>query len=504
MLNPSFLFTDGAVLQRERPVPVFGECDARSVSVSYLDRTASATVRDGRFEAILPPMPAGLSGELIITTDAGEQITFSDVLTGDVYLAGGQSNMEHPLFCTYHGADSLERDDGIRLFTVPRRPYEGADVIGWHFYMLRSEDTPWRVYDKDSVWGFSAVAAFFAKRLRASVDVPIGIINCNWGATNAETWVSREALLEKPLARFAVDKYDEAYSDIDKEKYHADFEKFCSEMRHYINTHPTPMDDSERYGIDYSLRHHFPKTIPEGPYHYKTPGAYRKTMLERVIPYALAGVLWYQGESNVRADLPYDTREWFREVMHTLIDEWREDFRDSELPFYIVQISSYETDYRPEGEKWCPIRDVHEKLAEEYTNVYTVPSVDIGEPGNIHPANKKPIGERLALAALANRYGMDVPWRCPKISSVRHSGNEYILSFTDGEGLFSRGGAPEGFYATAGEAVYPISARIENDLVIIRSDIPLDKISYAYRNFSRANVYNGHSLPLFPFKYELK
>ena len=503
MIRPAFLFTDGAVLQREKNVPVFGECDGATVTVAYCGYTATATVENGKFEAVLPPMPAGLAGDLVIKTE-GKEITFSDVLTGDVYLAGGQSNMEHPFFCTLHGEDSLEKDGGIRLFTVPRRPYDGAEVWGWHFYPVRSLDTPWQTYDAESVECFSAVAAFFAKKLRAHTDVPIGLISCNWGATTAEAWLSRETLLKKPLARFAVDAYDARFADLDMAAYNEKFEIFQQDLLAYTDTHPTPMEDTRERGVAYSLRHHFSKTIPEGPYHYHTPGTYRRTMLDRVIPYAVCGVLWYQGESNSGIPMPHDTRAWFAEVMDTLVEDLRASFRDPALPFYIAQISAYPSGGGAEKTTWHPIREVHEHLALQDENIFTVPTVDIGERDNIHPADKKTVGERLALAALANRYGVDIPWQCPRLLSVERVGDCLRLSFENGEGLYAKGERPLGFFATVGETRFAVSAKIKEDAVIIPCPVGIDAIGYCDQNYSPANLYNKHGLPLFPFRREVK
>ena len=503
MLRPAFLFTDGAVLQREKEVPVFGECDGGRVWVSYCGCTAEATVRNGKFEAILPPMPVGLAGDLVFKTEK-ETVTCTDVLTGDVYLAGGQSNMEHPFFCTLHGEDSLTRDEGIRLFTVPRRPWEGAEVWGWHFYPVRSVDTPWQIYDAESVECFSAVAAFFAKRLRAHTDVPIGLVSCNWGATTAEAWLSRETLLKKPLARFAVDDYDARFAGLDMAAYMEKYDTFQRDMVEYMTTHPTPQEDTRERGAAYSLRHHFTKTVPEGPYHYHTPAAFRRTMLDRVTPYAICGVLWYQGESNTGITMPHDTRTWFAEVMETLVEDFRAVFRAPDLAFYIAQISTHPSGGGAEKTTWHPIREVHEQLALQDENVYTVPTVDIGEYDNIHPIDKKTVGERLALCALANRYGVDIPWRSPRISRIERIGDCLRLSFTDGEGLYAEGGVPQGFFATVGETRFAVSAKIKGDTVVIPCPVGVDAIGYCDQNFSPANLYNRHGLPLFPFRRALR
>jgi sialate O-acetylesterase len=374
--------------------------------------------------------------------------------------------------------------------------------MGWHFYGIPSEDTPWVKYEESSALGFPAIGAFFAKRLRRDIDIPLGIISCNWGATNAESWTDREKLLSKPMASFAVHEYDKKFASIDKEAYHERFMEFQKKLINHIATTEDIMKVARERGGAYALRHGFSTMIEEGPYYYKTPGNYRETMLARITPFAICGVLWYQGESNSGVNLPFDTRAWFREVMDTLIEDWREAFRAPSLPFYLVQLSTYPV-ISADATTWHDIRMVHEEMAEE-DSIYTVVAADIGETDNIHPIDKKPIGERLALAALANEYGKDVPWRSPKIKNVSKERGKYILTFHDSEGLFAKGDAPEAFFVTMrdGRRV-KVAANLEDERIVIDEVEGAETIGYCDQNYSLANVYNGYGLPLFPFRVNI-
>ncbi len=499
MIQPSFLFTDHAVLQRDRAVTVWGVCDCRTLTVSYLSYTAEATVKDGTFTAILPPMPARLTGDLVFTSES-EGLTLHDVVTGDIYLAGGQSNMEHPLFCTLYDDEDLTADDGIRLFTVPRRPFEGADILGWHFQVLQTKDTPWMPYNQESVLRFCAVGAYFAKHVRKSTDIPIGIISCNWGATIAENWTDRDRLLQTKLARFEVDEYDREFGNIDMAAYQKEFDAFEEELRAYAAEHDA-IEETRQFGKTYILFNDFHKQIPRGPYHYKTPGNLRRTMLARLTPLAMRGVLWYQGESNVREPLPYDRAEWFREIMDTMIADWRDAFQSPELPFYIVQLSTFPRGSKKEcGREWVGIRSVQEALGEE-KNIHTVVSTDIGEINNIHPANKKPVGERLARAALANEYGLDIPWQSPKIERIDVTEQAFILHFSHTTALIAKDGKPSGFFVTLSSGTtVAADATIRGDAIEIPNDGEITAIGYCNRDYAVTNVYNEHGLPLFPFE----
>ena len=502
MIKPSFLFTDHAVLQWGKEISVWGECDCDSLTITFLGHSVNANIIDGKFTAMLPALPANLSGELIFSS-SNETIVLSNVVTGDVYLAGGQSNMEHPLFCSFYDKEDLVEDDNIRLFTVPRRPYENADIWGWHFYAIKAEDTPWTTYTEKSAKGFPAVACYFVKRLRKDVDIPIGIINCNWGATAAESWIDRDRLLQKSMARYAVDYYDERFKDLDLELYHRQFEEWHSELMEYIKEHDA-MLEAEQFGIPFILRNFFSKMIKAGPYHYYTPCLHRRTMLARVTPFPICGVLWYQGETNAvyPKNNPYPKELWYREVMDTLIEDWRDAFKNPELPFYIVQLSAY-----PKGNEagtgLCKIREAQEELGKE-ENIYTVVSVDIGEYDNVHPADKKPVGERLARTALATYYGKDVEWMSPTVRDIEVKDGEIVITFDHAKSLISKGDKAEGFFVTSKNgSTAPATVFLDQNTARIPYSDDIEIVGFCNRNYAKVNVYNECDLPPFPFEYSL-
>ena len=500
MIKPSFLFTDNGMLQRDAEISVFGECDSKTLKVSFCGYSASAQIKDGAFSATLPKMPANLCGELIFTTER-EEIRFTNVITGDIWLAGGQSNMEHPTFCSFFDENDIARDEKIRVFTVPRRQFKGADLIGWHFYTVSHKDTPWSVYDENSALTCSAVGAFFAKRLRGDIDIPIGILNCNLGASSAETWISKEALLSNDIARYAYDRYEKNYGKIDTDAYHSRYLEFVKKLRAYDEANGSALDFAKKSGVMAALKNGFGIMIEQGPYYYQTPFNYRTTMIDRVVPFAIKGVIWYQGESNSHDNPPFcDHQKWVEEVMRTLFADWRCAFNNPSLPFYMVQLSAYGVGEYGNANNWIPVRRAQEALAED-EGVYTVVSTDIGEDDNIHPANKKPVGERLALAALANEYGVDIKWESPKIDKIERKGNEYHLTFKNAERLYAKGDKPCGFFVTNREGERTAAdARIEGASVIITYSPEAEKIAFCDKNYVFTNVYNECDLPLFPFE----
>ena len=165
MIRPADIFTDRAVLQQRMPIPVWGECDTERLVISYAGNSVTAEVADGKFFGVLPPVQAGVRGKLVFC--AGEETcTCNDVAVGEVWVAGGQSNMEHPLFCTRYDPSVLTEDEDLRFFTVPRRTQPGVERWGWHFEGLRAVDTPWTVCTAESALHFSAIAYAFGRRLR--------------------------------------------------------------------------------------------------------------------------------------------------------------------------------------------------------------------------------------------------------------------------------------------------------------------------------------------------
>jgi sialate O-acetylesterase len=240
--------------------------------------------------------------------------------------------------------------------------------------------------------------------------------------------------------------------------------------------------------------------IEQGPYYYQTPSNYRETMLNRVIPFAIKGVLWYQGESNSHDNPPFCShQEWVEAVMRTMFADWRRAFKNPTLPFYMVQLSAWGDGAVGEAMSWEPVRSAHEALAND-EGIHTIVSIDVGEADNIHPANKKPVGERLALAALSCEYGLDVAWESPKIDKIEKTANEYRLTFTNVKDFSFIGDEPQGFFIRSTEGVRtPIAARLEGDKVYIPLSDDVAEISFCAQNYAKCNVYNEHGLPPFPF-----
>ncbi|MBQ8351913.1 MAG: hypothetical protein IJY20_07725 [Clostridia bacterium] len=503
MIKPAFIFTDHAVLQRGKPVPVWGECDCDSLIVSFAGNSVPAEVRDGRFEATLPAMQAGTRGELRFVSDS-ETLALSDVVVGEVWLAGGQSNMEHPVFCTEYDASLVADDPDLRLFTVPRRTCYTGETWGFHFEEMQAEETPWQPCTKDSALSFTAIGYFFAVRLRKELHVPVGIVSCNWGATLVENWTSERYLAADPLTRRAL-AHDAALPAKDAPAVLAEHAAYQAAMKEFCLSYNAKALVEEQ-GVHHYLRHCGPN-IPcsEAAALYRRPGVLRESMLARVTPYALRGVIWHQGESNGRADYP-DCKEWYKALFHAMMADWREAFRAPELPFYLVQLAGCNLD-GAQKETWVPVRTAQEELGRE-PGCRTVISYDLSEADNIHPAQKQKMGERLADAALDGEYSIEKPWQSPTLAGCVKQGDTVTLTFANATRLVADADqVPAGLFLYREDGTsYEVSCRPEGNTIrfIIPEGDSAVAVGYGRRNYSRANMLNERNLPVTPFYVGLK
>lgn len=503
MLKPAFIFTDNAILQCDMPVSVWGESDAESVTVSFNGKSATASVKDGKFLCILPKMAANIRGELKFET-ATESVTLTNVITGEVWLASGQSNMEHPTFCTEYDEKDLADDADIRLFTVPRLTFYKGDTYGFHFESLHSVDAPWKICTADEALHFTAIGYFFAHKLRQDLNVPIGIISCNWGATPVETWTREEYLLRDPLARRATDKKRAEIDEAGLDNLIARYTEYQAALKDFCKTYDALAITREK-GVAWFLRHagEGQPPLPMDISFYRFPSALRENMLERIVPYTFRGVIWHQGESNTSTET--DSKEHYMAIYRAMMADWRNAFNNPDLPFYLVQIAG--VGWHGDGaDYWQGVRDAQEELSKIEKNVYMTVSYDLGEPDNIHPAKKQPMGERLAAAAIANTYGKDTVWKCPTLLSAETDGSKIRLKCADvAEWHTLDGKEIEGFYIVNRDGAR-VKVKANADASDIILSIPDGEITaaieYSRLNYSYTNLWNEHNLPLTPFKFK--
>ncbi|WP_035121286.1 sialate O-acetylesterase [Cohnella panacarvi] len=483
-LQANALFTDHMVLQRERGIPVWGTgTDGDTVTVRIRETSVRDVVRGGEWKVTLPAMQAG--GPFELTVEAGgDKLTFRDVLVGDVWLAGGQSNMEWRL------ADSLNAEQEaaaadfprVRYYEVPRVAYDdGQEHAG-----------AWAVCSPETALRFTAVGYHFARTLVGELDVPIGIVGCNWGGTSASCWVPEEALANDPELRVYVDVYKEKIKDLNPETAKKEQADYQAAVDAWVRRQSEGLTGAELGD--------FPWPPPLNELSFLRPSGLYGTMLSQAAPYAIKGFIYYQGESDADRTYLYDR------LMAVLIGQWRQDWGDAELPFLFVQLPGYADPYDPEGVNWPLLREAQQKVTEQVPNTAMAVILDCGEENDIHPRDKRPVGERLGRIALKEVYGRDTACYGPFFKSLAVEGTKAIVSFSHAEsGLMSPSASGEvlGFEIAGTDGRF-----VKADAVIAGGTVAVSSaevaapaaVRYAWASWPAATLKNGIGLPAAPFR----
>jgi sialate O-acetylesterase len=464
------LFSAHVVLQQGAPVPVWGTAEANEqVTVSVAGQSAQATAdAAGKWTATLPALAAGGPHELLVK--GKNEMKVPDVMVGEVWVASGQSNMEWAI----RSGSATEQEKAsanypaIRMFTVAKtvtgKP--AKDVTG-----------TWTVCTPQTVGSYSAVAYYFARQLHRKLGVPVGIIHTSWGGTPAEAWTQLAALDADPDLKPIVDRSRQAMESFGKQldEWKQAAEKAEAEGAAIPPAPKDPRSDSWR------------------------PGGLYNAMVAPLVPCAIKGVIWYQGESNAPRAYQY------RKLLPTMIKTWRDAWGKADLPFYIVQLANFTPPPAEPGESdWAELREAQALTAKMPGNGLAC-TIDIGDAGDIHPRNKEDVGVRLALVALAKTYGKsDVVYAGPEYESMAIEGDKVRITLRNAAGLRTRdGGAVKGF-AIAGEdrAWHWAAATIDGESVVVRSDKvakPL-AVRYGWAHNPPTNLYNKADLPAVPFR----
>lgn len=493
------VFSSNMVLQRDREIAVFGTgTDGTVLTVTLGSGSGSCAVNRGRWRVNLPPMPAG--GPFTMTiSDGSECKVFENILIGEVWLAGGQSNMELELQNCKNGKRELAGsfNSQIRFYSVPK--------CGWDDETLRQAEaeSSWKVCGPDTAAALSAVAYFCARKLREELKIPVGIIVCCWGGTSISCWMSREQLARSKAGQRYLDDYAALAGDKTDAQYDAEMESYFQEYNDW-NARVEAMraqDPSVTWEVLNVACGVCPWPQPAGRKSPYRPGGLYETMVRRVVPYTIRGFLYYQGEEDEARCVDYG------EMMVYLIDQWRGDWGDDELPFLFVQLPMFiaksEYDSGRDSRHWCVLREHQWRVSRMIRNTALAVVLDCGEFDNIHPLDKQTVGLRLALQALKTVYGRPVSADGPAFRTARPERGGLRVFFEHGQGLRFRT-SPEGSFELAGAdgVYYPAKASIENDTVFLTSgDVPEPLFArYAWASWGPVPLYNAAGIPAAPFR----
>jgi sialate O-acetylesterase len=481
-VKPSPLFSDHMVLQSGVSVPIWGTAGpAEKVTIKLNGQTRSATAdAGGKWTVRLTKLKAGGPFEMTIAGNKpGEPpIVVKDVLVGEVWLGSGQSNMQFyvskngPGHAPYGLLDEEKEIAAanypqLRMFTVKNATdyTPQTDLVG-----------EWQVCTPQTVPNFSAVGYLFGRDLNQALKLPVGIVLSAFGASTAEAWIPRDALVSDPLLKPLVDKLD-ARED-------------------YFKAHPAASDaDAPPSPQTINARPGRPGPLRDPAHDQHQPTVLFNAMINPILPYAIRGAIWYQGESVVGGP---DGLLLYGHVMDTLVTQWRKLWGEGNFPFYVVQLPGQQNvSNNP------LIREQQAKvLALPNTGMAVV--LDTSEAKNVHPHNKEPLGDRLTKIALANVYGRKIEYSGPVFASMKVEGSAIRVKFTHAAGLAAKDG-PLKWFQIAGidQKFVDADAKIDGDSVIVSSpDVPAPvAVRYAWDNYpDTANLYNGAGLQAAPFR----
>ena len=446
-LAPAPLFGPGMVLQRDRPLPIWGSATAGArVTVTLADRRAEAVAgADGAWRAVLDPLPASATPAVLRLTCAEAVVEIGNVLVGDVWLLSGQSNMAFALRWSRRSAPATAVDLLLAAADLPRvRWFRIANTLrtptvptGWNTWVPQTAATAEEC---------SLVGLHFARTLHANSGIPLGMVLAAQGGSPAETWAPRDAILALPHGQGAL----------------ALWERIAAKTPGNPGFHPAG----------------------------NVPGAMYSLMIEPLFPAAIAGVCWYQGESNVGSVASYPA------TMRVLMEAWRRGFGRDDLPFLVVQLPNLDRNpaVRDDPARWPWMREVQAKIVRDTPHARLVVSHDGVRTDDLHPWDKLRIGERLAMAA---RGQLDAV--APTL--IAGEGAAMRVTFPAGSRL---GGDPVRGFALAGAdgIWHPAEGRIDGDTVLVTSPaVPTPAhLRYAWAATPDATLTHGDGLPVGCFR----
>lgn len=546
-IKPASLFTDNAVLQRNMPIPIWGTADPNepvTVSVAGQRATTRADL-SGVWSLTIKPLSAGGPYTMTIAGAPGDVITLSNVLVGEVWVCSGQSNMEFGIRLAQDGEKAIAGADNpeIRIFNA------GNQLA---FIPQSSCPGKWAVSSPETlrasgVWGgFSAIGYFFGRDIQAAEKVPVGLIQATRGGTMAAPWTSREALSDVPSLKYYVSQYDadvayygdslkpenasqpvlKALFAAAKRKYDLDNAPVLAQYNADVDAakanYAAAVDAARAAGQPAPPPRILPRRprLPLAPHDFSSQAEATQLfngIISPLIPYAIRGVIWYQGESNGGGDGSYPARSWeYKTLFPTMIADWRSHWREGDMPFYFVQLAPYDVPaphQTPDG--WAEVREAQRLTAATMPSTAMAVITDLGNSRNVHPKRKEAVGDRLALIARALTYGEKIEYSGPVYTGFKVEGSHIRVSFSHAAGLHAgivtdedgaALAAPDklaGFaVAGADRKFYPADATISGAEVVVSSpavSAPL-AVRYGFANFPAANLQNDAGLFASPFK----
>lgn len=477
------IFGDEMVLQRDMKVPIWGWADpGEKITITIPNQKLTAVADEkGRWRATFEPLAAG--GLMDIVVQGKNQVKIRDVQVGDVWLCSGQSNMEWAVGQARDADLELPAANypNIRLFTIVG---EGRDVPQEKLQGKWAKCTPQTAAE------FSAVGYFFGRQMHQNVKVPIGLIDNSWGGSACEAWVPRDKLEANPLYQPMLAAYDEQIAEFNKLPGKNYAEKLPAWQKRAAAAQQAGEPD------------------PPGSPWWSNPimGQYRpaniyNARIAPLMPFAIRGVIWYQGESNVRRAYEYD------ELFPLMITTWREGWGQGEFPFLFVQLADFLAEQEKPGDSgWAELRAAQTATLDAVPNTWQAVIIDLGESNDIHPRNKQDVAKRLSRLALAKSYKQKIAAESARYKSMYKQGDRILIRLQGVNGkLRTIDDKPLTGFAIAGadrKWVWANAKIVGDGEVEVRSEKVRDPLAvrYAWADNPVCNLYDTAGLPVTPFR----
>lgn len=471
------VFQNGMVLQRNASANVWGTASpGEEITIGFRDKSVKAIAdANGKWTASVPTGGAG--GPFILEAVGQGETRLQDVLVGEVWIASGQSNMAFPLATLPDAGNVVAQanDPELRFFTVE----------------LKTSDTPraevkgvWEPANPRTAGKFSAVAYYFAKNLRTELKVPVGIFFTAWGGTSVTSWISREGISLLKVAEVVDSRWQTAL-----QVFPARQRKYESDLAAWVAARAA----AEKAGTVFSSRR---PMQPSGEGSRNAPHGLFNAMVNPLIPYTIRGVIWYQGEANT----PY--AEEYEELFSGMIVDWRKRFGQGDIPFLFVQLAAFTSDDKRD---WATLRQAQANTL-RLPNTGMAVAFDVGEKDDIHPKDKKTVGDRLSAIALNRFYDHPRPDAGPRLKSAKADGQNMLVELDPmyGEVTVRQPANLTGFrIAGANGNFQTAQAVLEGNIIRVSSpEVPQPKaVRYLWENYAEASIFNSAGFPMPPFRY---
>ncbi|UKM65565.2 sialate O-acetylesterase [Flavobacteriaceae bacterium GSB9] len=471
------------VLQQKVKIPVWGTGrNGENVKVEFNGKTVTTVVEKNHWHIVLPEMDAG--GPHVMKITGNNSVVIKDIYIGEVWVCSGQSNMERKMspHWKYQTISNYEKEKKAANYPLIRQynvPHKKSNIP------LENTKGEWTVCSPETIESFSAVGYFFSRDLFEAKKVPIGIILSTVGGTQAKYWISQSSLSNKPELEALVKAYDESIKKFTKK-----LAAYNSRKKALLVQYEHGKKKAKKKGKTQPLN---PKP-PQDPTKRRFISCYFNGMIAPLLKYPIAGVAWYQGESD------RDFAKQYQILFPTLISDWRKHWKTDNLPFLFVQIAPFKEN-NPE------IREAQLLTLQNTENTAMIVTIDCGDATDIHPPLKQPIGYRLSLAARALAYHENIAYSGPIIDDYSIKNDKIEISFKHiYGGLKHKGKTLTGFtIADSSENFVPAKAEIKGNKIIVYNKNITNPVAvrYGWANIPKGNLYNAANLPASPFRTDI-